>query len=81
MRVIAHDPDGVIWDVAVWWGDRSFSLATTYCVEGTNPGEPVRVLLGHEYQKRGTYGVRVQVTSTRAATPSTSTTSSRRRSV
>jgi len=63
LRVIAHDPDGVIWDVAVWWGDQSFSLATTYCVEGQNTGEPVRVLMGHEYRRPGTYTVRVQVTS------------------
>ena len=63
LRVIAHDPDGVISDVAVWWGDHSFSLATTYCVEGQNTGEPVRVLMGHEYTKPGTYTVRVQVTS------------------
>ena len=63
LRVLAHDPDGVIWDVAIWWGDHSFSLATTYCVEGTATGEPVRVLMGHEYLKPGTYTVRVQVTS------------------
>lgn len=63
LRVIAHDPDGVVWDVAVWWGDRSFSLASTYCVEGKSIGEPVRVLVGHEYAKPGTYTVRVQVTS------------------
>lgn len=63
LRVIAHDPDGVIWDVAVWWGDRSFAVASTFCVEGKSPGEPVRVLLGHEYPGPGTYTVRVQVTS------------------
>ena len=66
LRVIAHDPDGVVWDVAIWWGDQSFAQASTYCVEGKSPGEPVRVLVGHEYAEPGAYTIRVQVASVSA---------------
>ena len=59
----AFDPDGVIWEVQVYWGDQSITFAHTYCVQGTEPGTRAPMRIPHTYPEPGTYRARVQVTS------------------
>lgn len=63
LQLTAHDPDGVIWEVEVRWGDRSVSWATTFCVQGSTPGTPAPMTIPHSYAAPGRYVVRVHAQS------------------
>jgi hypothetical protein len=63
LSVDAIDPDGVIWEVAVRWGDGSMSWATTLCLQGGDPGTPAHLLIPHSYASSGRYRVQVEATS------------------
>lgn len=58
----AYDPDGIITEVTVQFGDRSIAFAHTYCVI-FGPGEVARMRIGHQYQQSGRYVVRAWATS------------------
>ncbi len=58
----AHDPDGVITEVTVQFGDRSVAFAHTYCVI-FGPGEVAHMRIGHVYSASGNYIVRAWATS------------------
>ena len=53
----AHDPDGIITEVVVQFGDNSIAFAHTFCVI-FGPGEVAHMEIGHAYQESGTYTVR-----------------------
>jgi hypothetical protein len=59
--VRAHDPDSSITEVQVWFdenGDRApIVFAHTYCVQGSAPGQPVRLEIGGSFAEPGTYTV------------------------
>lgn len=58
----AYDPNGIITEVIVEFGDGSVSFAHTYCVI-FGPGEVAHMKIGHSYQASGTYTVRAWATS------------------
>ena len=58
----AHDPDGVITEVVVEFGDNSVAFAHTFCVI-FGPGEVAHMRIGHSYLESGTYLVRAWTTS------------------
>jgi hypothetical protein len=58
----AHDPDGVITEVTVQFGDRSIAFASTFCVI-FGPGEVAHMRIGHAYESSGNYVVRAWATS------------------
>ena len=53
--VDAGDPNGVIWEVDVLWGDGAISYATTECVQGHTPGAPAHLVIPHNYTHSGVY--------------------------
>jgi hypothetical protein len=53
----AYDPNGIITEVIVQFGDNSIAFAHTYCVI-FGPGEVAHMQIGHAYQESGTYTVR-----------------------
>jgi hypothetical protein len=63
LRLTAHDPDGIIWEIEVTWGDRSVSWATTFCVQGSTPGMPAPMTIPHSYPAPGRYVARVHAQS------------------
>jgi hypothetical protein len=61
--VDVQDPDGVIWEIEVEWGDGTYAWATTFCVQGKRVGKTARMRIGHPYQEDGTYRVRIHASS------------------
>lgn len=55
-QIDAHDPNGVITEVIVEFGDNSIVFAHTYCVI-FGPGEVAHMQIGHAYEAPGTYTV------------------------
>jgi hypothetical protein len=55
-HIDAHDPNGVITEVIVEFGDNSIVFAHTYCVI-FGPGEVAHMQIGHAYEAPGTYTV------------------------
>lgn len=53
----AHDPDGIITEVIVEFGDNSVVFAHTYCVI-FGPGEVAHMKIGNHYETSGTYTVK-----------------------
>lgn len=66
LSVDAIDPDGVIWEVTVQWGDGLVAWATTGCVQGADPGTPAHLIIPHSYAKPGRYRVTVEASSLQA---------------
>ena len=67
IEVVGSDPDGIITEIEVYWGDGSISFAHSYpCLIGPTPapGDPHRFLVSNLYQEPGTYHVRYVVHST-----------------
>jgi hypothetical protein len=60
LDVTAQDPDGVVVEVEVRWGDGSVSWAHTYCFLAPDPGVPHDMLIPHSYAAPGTYTVRAR---------------------
>ena len=58
----AYDPNGIITEVTVQFGDRSIAFAHTYCVI-FGPGEVAQMRIGHQYAASGNYIVRAWATS------------------
>jgi hypothetical protein len=52
----AYDPNGIITEVIVKFGDNSISFAHTYCVI-FGPGEVAHMKIGHAYRQSGKYTV------------------------
>lgn len=63
LSVDAVDPDGVIWEVVVRWDDRSITFATTFCLQGGDPGTPAHLEIPHSFPGPGRYRVQVEATS------------------
>jgi hypothetical protein len=63
LTVEARDIDGVIWEVEVEWGNRHFTWATTFCVQGPEVGKKAVLRLGNNYATAGTYRVRARAVS------------------
>ena len=63
LSVDALDPDGVIWELAVRWGDGTMSWASTFCVQGGDPGTPAHLEIPTTYQASGHYRIQVEATS------------------
>lgn len=63
LSVDAVDPDGVIWEVVVRWDDRSITWATTFCLQGGEPGTPAHLEIPHTFPGPGRYLVQVEATS------------------
>jgi len=63
LTVNAVDPDGVIWEVQVEWGDGSVSWATTGCVQGHKPGALAHLIIPHTYLAAGRYRIRAEASS------------------
>ena len=63
LSVDAVDPDGVIWEVAVRFGDGGITWATTFCLQGGVPGTPAHLEIPHTYAESGRYRVQVEATS------------------
>ena len=63
LEVVATDPDGSIWEVEVRFGDNSVTWASTFCLQGTEPGQPARLLIPHSYAEPGSYVVRARAES------------------
>lgn len=59
----AVDADGVIMEVRVLWGDRTVSFADTFCLQGTDPGTPAHLIIGHTYGKTGHFRIQVEASS------------------
>jgi hypothetical protein len=67
IEVEAVDPDGIITEVTIWWGDGSISFAHSYpCLIPPipEPGTPHRFLVSNPYENPGRYRVRYVVSST-----------------
>lgn len=63
LTVEARDIDGVIWEVEVDWGNRAFTWASTFCVQGEEIGRKATLRIGHHYPAPGTYRVRARAVS------------------
>lgn len=63
LEVVATDPDGSIWEVEVRFGDGSITWASTFCLQGPEPGQPARLLIPHSYAEPGSYVVRARAES------------------
>jgi hypothetical protein len=63
LTVEARDVDGVIWEVEVDWGNRQFTLATTFCVQGPEVGKKAVLRLGNHYAEAGRYRIRARAIS------------------
>lgn len=62
LLVEAVDPHGVITELQVMFGN-SIVFAHTYCVQGDEPGTPVRMRLDTVYEEPGEYTVVVRALS------------------
>jgi hypothetical protein len=60
LAVTAQDPDGVVVEVEVRWGDGAIAYAHTYCVFTGDPGTPVDMRIPHSYAAPGAYTVRAR---------------------
>ena len=60
LEVTAQDPDGVVVEVEVRWGDGAVAYAHTYCMFAPDPGTPVDMVIPHSYAKPGSYTVRAR---------------------
>ena len=61
IKVKGHDPDAIITELDVLWGDGSVSFASSYpCLIAPTPapGTPHKFLVSHKYTKPGTYTVK-----------------------
>ena len=63
LAVDAVDADGVIWEVAVHFGDGGITWATTFCLQGGVPGTAAHLEIPHTYAEPGRYRVQVEATS------------------
>lgn len=63
LTVDTWDPDGVVWEVQVDFGDRSATVASTWCAQGDRPGAHAVLRIPHRYARPGTYEVRARVSS------------------
>ena len=64
LEVLARDPDGIITEIEVRWGDGSFTFAHSYpCFLPSvpEPGTTHRYLVSNPYQEPGTYRVQYVV--------------------
>ena len=67
IEVTARDPDGIITEIEIHWGDGSISFAHSYpCLIHPTPeaGDEHRFLVSNPYENPGTYTVRYIVHST-----------------
>ena len=67
LEVSAQDPDGIITEIEIYWGDGSISFAHSYpCLIPPLPeaGDAHRFLVSNPYQEPGRYNVRYVVHST-----------------
>ena len=63
LAVDAVDPDGSIWEVVTRWDDGEVSFASTFCLQGTDPGTPAHLLIPHTFATLGRHRVQVRATS------------------
>ena len=63
LLVDAVDPDGVVWEVEVWWDDHQYTWASTFCLQGPEPGTVVHMRIPHSFATTGRHLVRARTSS------------------